>query len=86
LLVFDPLPPACPGEHPSNRRRAYNHLAFRVDGIASVTECRLGNGVKFLSEEMNYVRRRLRFFAGPEGLTWNSSSESNRTTTDARTS
>jgi catechol 2,3-dioxygenase-like lactoylglutathione lyase family enzyme len=70
LLVFDPTPPADPGEHPSNRRRrGYNHLAFRVDDIASVTECLAANGVKFLSEEMDYISRRLRFFEGPEGIT-----------------
>ena len=27
------------------------------------------NGVKFLSDEMDYISRKLRFFEGPEGIT-----------------
>jgi catechol 2,3-dioxygenase-like lactoylglutathione lyase family enzyme len=70
LLEFDPTPPADAGEHPTNRRRrGYNHLAFRVDDIAAVTEQLTANGVKFLSDEMDYISRKLRFFEGPEGIT-----------------
>jgi catechol 2,3-dioxygenase-like lactoylglutathione lyase family enzyme len=70
LLEFDPTPPADPGEQPSNhRRRGYNHLAFRVDDIAAVTEHLTSNGVKMLSDEMDYISRKLRFFEGPEGVT-----------------
>ena len=70
LLEFDPTPGADPGEHPTNlRRRGYNHLAFRVDDIAAATEHLVANGVKMLSEEMDYISRRLRFFEGPEGIT-----------------
>ena len=70
LLEFDPSPEADPGEHPTNRRRrGYNHLAFRVDDIAAVTSRLVSNGVNLLSEEMDYINRRLRFFEGPEGIT-----------------
>jgi catechol 2,3-dioxygenase-like lactoylglutathione lyase family enzyme len=70
LLEFDPTPPVDPGEHPTNlRRRGYNHLAFRVDDIKTVTEHLIANEVTMLSDEMDYLSRRLRFFAGPEGIT-----------------
>jgi 4-hydroxyphenylpyruvate dioxygenase-like putative hemolysin len=70
LLEFDPRPAQDPGEHPTNRRRrGYNHLAFRVDDIAMVTAHLVDNGVKPLSEEMDYISRRLRFFEGPEAIT-----------------
>jgi catechol 2,3-dioxygenase-like lactoylglutathione lyase family enzyme len=70
LLEFDPRPPDDPGEHPTNRRRrGYNHLAFRVDDIGAVTTHLVANGVKMLSDEMDYISRRLRFFEGPEGIT-----------------
>ena len=70
LLVFDPRPADDPGEHPTNlRRRGYNHLAFRVDDIAAVADHLIANGVTMLSEEMDYISRRLRFFEGPEGIT-----------------
>jgi catechol 2,3-dioxygenase-like lactoylglutathione lyase family enzyme len=70
LLEFDPTPAEDPGEHPtSHRRRGYNHLAFRVDDIAAVTAHLEANGVTMLSEEMDYISRRLRFFEGPEEIT-----------------
>jgi len=70
LLAFDPQPPTDPGDHPTNlRRRGYNHLAFRVDDIEAVTDHLTANGVKMLSDEMDYISRRLRFFEGPEGIT-----------------
>jgi catechol 2,3-dioxygenase-like lactoylglutathione lyase family enzyme len=70
LLEFDPRPPADPGERPTNlRRRGYNHLAFRVDDIKAVTAHLVANGVTMLSDEMDYLDRRLRLFEGPEGIT-----------------
>ena len=70
LLEFEPAPGDDPGEHPTNRRRrGYNHLAFRVDDIAAVTAHLVANGVKMLSDEMDYIRRKLRFFEGPEEIT-----------------
>jgi catechol 2,3-dioxygenase-like lactoylglutathione lyase family enzyme len=70
LLEFDPRPPDDPGEHPTNlRRRGYNHLAFRVDDLEAATSRLVANGVKMLSDEMDYISRRLRFFEGPEGIT-----------------
>jgi len=70
LLEFDPKPPDDPGEHPTNRRRrGYNHLALRVDDIGAVGAHLIANGVKMLSDEMDYISRRLRFFEGPEGIT-----------------
>ncbi|HEY7104871.1 MAG TPA: VOC family protein [Acidimicrobiia bacterium] len=70
LLEFDPGPPADPGAHPTNlRQRGYNHLAFRVDDITTATDHLVANGVRLLSEEMDYISRRLRLFEGPEGIT-----------------
>src|SRR5215469_13292568 len=70
LLEFDPTPPEDPGVHPSNlRRRGYNHLGLRVDNIAAVTSHLMANGVNMLSDEMDYISRRLRLFEGPEGIT-----------------
>jgi len=70
LLEFDPKAPEDPGEHPTNlRQRGYNHLAFRVDDIGAATKHLLANGVKVLSDEMDYISRRLRLFEGPEGIT-----------------
>jgi catechol 2,3-dioxygenase-like lactoylglutathione lyase family enzyme len=70
LLAFDPRPPDDPGQHPTNlRRRGYNHLAFRVDDIEAATRHLAANGVKMLSDEMDYISRRLRLFEGPEGIT-----------------
>lgn len=70
LLQFEPRPPEDPSDHPTNRRRrGYNHLAFRVDDIAAATAHLLAHGVTMLSEEMDYISRRLRFFEGPEGIT-----------------
>ncbi len=70
LLAFDPVPGVDPGEHPTNLRRlGFNHVAFRVDDIGAVTDHLLANGIKMLSEEMDYLNRRLRLFEGPEGTT-----------------
>jgi len=70
LLVFDPTPAEDPGNHPTNlRQRGYNHLAFRVDDIAAAASHLAANGVKMLSDEMDYISRRLRLFEGPEGIT-----------------
>lgn len=70
LLVFDPTPGEDPGEHPTHkRRRGYNHLAFRVDDLASVSAHLAAHGVRMLSEEMDYIGRKLQFFEGPEGIT-----------------
>jgi len=72
LLEFDPAPgpEADIGAHPTNlRRRGYNHLAFRVDDIAAATAHLVANGVTLLSDEMDYISRKLRFFEGPEGIT-----------------
>jgi catechol 2,3-dioxygenase-like lactoylglutathione lyase family enzyme len=70
LLEFEPRPDEDPGVHPTNlRRRGYNHLAFRVDDIEAATSQLVTHGVKLLSDEMDYISRRLRLFEGPEGIT-----------------
>jgi catechol 2,3-dioxygenase-like lactoylglutathione lyase family enzyme len=70
LLEFDPRPERDPGAHPTNRRRrGYNHVAFRVDDVVAVTAHLEANGVKMLSDEMDYISRKLRFFEGPEQIT-----------------
>ena len=70
LLQFDPTPGSDPGPHPTNlRQRGFNHIAFRVDDIEAATAHLVANGVTVLSDEMDYISRRLRFFEGPEGIT-----------------
>jgi catechol 2,3-dioxygenase-like lactoylglutathione lyase family enzyme len=70
LLGFEPTPGEDPGEHPTNlRRRGYNHLAFRVDDIEAVTAHLVAHGVTMLSDELDYISRRLRLFEGPEQIT-----------------
>ena len=70
LLAFDPVPGDEPGVHPTNlRRRGFNHLAFRVDDIAAAAAHLTANGVTMLSDELDYISRRLRLFEGPEGIT-----------------
>ncbi|HZM88378.1 MAG TPA: VOC family protein [Blastocatellia bacterium] len=70
LLEFDPPPGTDPGAHPTNlRQRGFNHLAFRVDDIEATTAHLVANGVTVLSEEMDYISRKLRLFEGPEGIT-----------------
>ena len=71
LLEFDPAPETDPGAHPTNLRKlGFNHLAFRVDDIEAVTAHLLANGVTLLSDEMDYIGRKLRLFEGPEGITF----------------
>lgn len=70
LLAFDPPPATDPGAHPTNlRRQGFNHLAFRVDDIEAAAAHLVANGVTMLSEEMDYISRKLRLFEGPEGIT-----------------
>ena len=70
LLEFDPTPGIDPGAHPTNlRQRGFNHLAFRVDDIEADTAHLVANGVTMLSDEMDYISRKLRLFEGPEGIT-----------------
>jgi catechol 2,3-dioxygenase-like lactoylglutathione lyase family enzyme len=82
LLEFDPPPETDPGAHPTNLRRlGFNHLAFRVDDIEAATARLVANGVTMLSDEMDYISRKLRLFEGPEGITfelvqWNASEAS----------
>ena len=71
LLEFDPEQPDEPRQPPDESAAdwGYNHLAFRVDDIGAATAHLTANGVKMLSDEMDYISRRLRFFEGPEGIT-----------------
>ena len=70
LLEFDPVPGEDPGLHPTNRReRGFNHLAFRVDDIDAAAAHLEANGVTMLSDELDYISRKLRLFEGPEGIT-----------------
>lgn len=70
LLQFDPPSGTDPGAHPTNlRQRGFNHLAFRVDDIEAATAHLVANGVTALSDEMDYISRKLRLFEGPEGIT-----------------
>ncbi len=70
LLEFEPTPGVDPGAHPTNLRRlGFNHLAFRVDDLEATTAHLVANGVTVLSDEMDYINRKLRLFEGPEGIT-----------------
>jgi len=70
LLAFDPPPAKAAEDHPTNlRHRGFNHLAFRVDDIAATTAHLVEHGVTLLSDEMDYISRKLRFFEGPEAIT-----------------
>jgi catechol 2,3-dioxygenase-like lactoylglutathione lyase family enzyme len=70
LLAFEPVPDEDVGLRPTNlRRRGYNHLALRVDDIIAATTHLEAHGVTMLSEEMDYISRKLRLFEGPEGIT-----------------
>jgi hypothetical protein len=40
-----------------------------VDDIEETTARLVAHGVKLLSEEMDYISRKLRFFEGPEAIT-----------------
>jgi catechol 2,3-dioxygenase-like lactoylglutathione lyase family enzyme len=71
LLEFDPPLGTDPGAHPTNLRKlGFNHLAFRVDDIEAATAHLVANGVTMLSDEMDYISRKLRLFEGPEGITF----------------
>ena len=70
LLHFDEPRPGPPGDEPTNHRvLGFNHLALRVDVLAAATAHLEANGVAMLSDEMDYISRRLRFLRGPEGIT-----------------
>ena len=71
LLEFEPLSGTDPGAHPTNLRKlGFNHLAFRVDDIEATTAHLVANSVVMLSDEMDYIGRKLRLFEGPEGITF----------------
>ena len=66
----------------SERRRTIRVSTRRICGDGATTTLRsasttsrpsaahlVANGVKMLSDEMDYISRRLRFFEGPEGIT-----------------
>ena len=70
LLRFDPLADESAAGNPSNFQRVgFNHLALRVDDIRAATAHLEAHGVEMLSDEMDYISRRLRFFRGPENVT-----------------
>lgn len=71
LLEFEQASATDPGAHPTNLRKlGFNHLAFRVDDMEATTAHLVANGVRMLSDEMDYVGRKLRLFEGPEGITF----------------
>ena len=72
LLHFRDDPPAesFAAGSPSNRARlGLNHLALRVDDLADVRARLVAHGVQPLNDEMDYIGRKLQFFAGPDGVT-----------------
>ena len=67
LHSTQPLPD---GQAPARtRNRGFNELAFRVDSLAETAAHLKANGVRALTEEMDYISRRLQFFQGPEQVT-----------------
>ncbi|HEX2634924.1 MAG TPA: VOC family protein [Bradyrhizobium sp.] len=71
LLEFEQPPATDPGAHPTNLRKlGFNHIAFRVDDMEATSAHLVANGVKMLSDEMDYIGRKLRLFEGPEGITF----------------
>ena len=71
LLAFEQPPGSDPGDHPTNLRKlGFNHLAFRVDDMEATIAHLVANGVTMLSDEMDYISRKLRLFEGPEGITF----------------
>lgn len=70
LLQFTrPAPDGPVPEQSRTRNRGFNHLAFRVDSLAETAAHLKTNGVRALTEEMDYISRRLQFFEGPEQVT-----------------
>ena len=70
LLHFRSPEPGNDDESPSSLNRlGFNHLAFRVDDVAATAAHLEANGVARLNAEMDYISRKLEFFAGPEGVT-----------------
>ena len=70
LLHFRSPEPGTGDEEPSFRHRlGFNHLAFRVDDIAATAAHLEANGAARLNAEIDYISRKLEFFAGPEGVT-----------------
>ena len=58
------------GASPSHlTRRGMNHLALRVDDLAEASAYLKSMGVRTLNEELDFIRRKLQFFEGPEGVT-----------------
>jgi catechol 2,3-dioxygenase-like lactoylglutathione lyase family enzyme len=51
------------------RQVGFNHVAFRVDDLAKSAAVLTENGVEQLNDAMDFIGRRLQFFAGPEGVT-----------------
>jgi catechol 2,3-dioxygenase-like lactoylglutathione lyase family enzyme len=46
----------------------YNHLCFAVDNIDNVIERLQSNNVKILSEILDFNKRKLVYFEGPNGI------------------
>lgn len=70
LLHFDDLAGETPRDDPTNHRRlGFNHIALRVDDLDEVAAHLYKNGVRPLNDVMDFIRRRLQFFAGPEDVT-----------------
>jgi catechol 2,3-dioxygenase-like lactoylglutathione lyase family enzyme len=69
LLRFHPAPDGFDPTPTNFQRTGFNHLALRVDDIHAATEHLTSHGVKMVSEEMDYISRKLRLFAGPENIT-----------------
>ena len=69
LLEFVPTQGSIRVHRTNLQQRGFNHLAFRVDDIEAATAHLVANGVTVLSDEMDYISRKLRLFEGPEGIT-----------------
>jgi catechol 2,3-dioxygenase-like lactoylglutathione lyase family enzyme len=72
LLHFrDPVPDGsfAVAEQSRLARVGLNHLALRVDDLAATRAHLVAHGVRPLTDEMDYISRRLQLFAGPDDVT-----------------
>jgi catechol 2,3-dioxygenase-like lactoylglutathione lyase family enzyme len=69
LLHFEPSPTEDPIDETRRVHVGFNHLALRVDDLDAVSARLTAEGIEPINEPMQFIGRKLQFFAGPEGIT-----------------
>lgn len=69
LLHFLPSPNEEPVAETRLQHEGFNHLALRVDDLATVAARLAAEGLEPINAPMHFIGRKLQFFAGPEGIT-----------------